>query len=105
MCPKTNMFKTIHSYMHLILALEHIKRLRLAGHAIRHPELPLSKVILWKPVHGHRSRGRPRATFVDNLLIDTGVETTGELETLMLDRMVWRRVIQDPWAVKSKKYF
>ena len=47
------------------------KRLRLAGNAIRHPELPLSKVILWKPVHGHRGRGRPRATFVDNLLIDT----------------------------------
>ena len=59
------------------------KCLRLAGHAIRHPELPLSKVLLWKPVHGHRGRGRPRATFVDNLLIDTGVETTSELE--------WRR--------------
>jgi hypothetical protein len=27
------------------------KSLKLAGHAIRHPELPLSKVILWKPVH------------------------------------------------------
>ena len=26
-----------------------------------------------------QSRGRPKATFVDNLLIDTGVETTGEL--------------------------
>ena len=51
------------------------KHLRLAGHAIRHPELPLSKVILWKPVHGHRGRGRPRATYVDNLLIDTGVES------------------------------
>jgi hypothetical protein len=35
-------------------------------------------------------------TLVDNMLIDTGVETTGELETLMLDRMVWRRVILDP---------
>ena len=38
------------------------KRMRLAGHVIRHPELSLSKVILWKPVHGHRGRGRPRAT-------------------------------------------
>jgi hypothetical protein len=50
----------------------------------------------WFSVHVHRGKGRPRATFVDNLLIDTAVETTGELETLMLDRMVWRRVIQDP---------
>ena len=72
------------------------KRLRLAGHTIRHPELPLFKVILWKPVHGHRCRGRPRAIFVDILLMDS-VETTGELETLMLERMVWRRVIQVPW--------
>ena len=48
--------------------------------------LPLSKVILCKPVHGPRGRGHPRATtFVDNLLIDTGVETTGKLETLMLE--------------------
>ena len=30
-------------------------------------------------------------TFVDNMLIDTGVETPGELETLMLHRIVWRR--------------
>ena len=45
---------------------------------IRLPELPLYKVILWKPVHGHRGRGRPRATYVDNLLIDTGVETAGD---------------------------
>ena len=45
------------------------RRMRLAGHAIRHPELSLSKVILWKPVHGHRGRGRPRAK-----LVDTGVK-------------------------------
>ena len=50
-----------------------------------------SKVILRKPVNGHRGRGRPRprTTFVDNLLINTGAEIIGELETLMLDRMVW----------------
>ena len=71
-------------------------RLRLAGQAIRHPELALSKVILWKLVHGQRGRRRPRVTFVKNLLIDTGVETTGELETLMLDRMVLTRVILNP---------
>ena len=78
------------------------KLLRLAGYAIRNPELPLSKVISWKPVHGHRGRGRLRATYVDNRLIDTGVETAGELETLMLlDRLVWRRVILDPLAAPA----
>ena len=77
------------------------KRLKLAGH----PKLTLFKVILWKPVHGHRGRGRPRATFVGNLLIDTGVKTTGELETLMQDRVVWRRVSLDPWAATRKSSF
>ena len=67
------------------------KCLGLAGHVNRHPELPLSKVVLWKPVHGYRGRGRPRATYVDNLLIDTGFETAGELETLMMDRLVWEK--------------
>ena len=38
---------------------------------------------------------------LDLLLIDTGVETNGKLETLMLERMVvWRRVILDPRVVK-----
>ena len=44
---------------------------------------------------------RPRATFVDKVLIDTGVETTGELETLMLDRMLWKRVTQNPRAATA----
>ena len=58
--------------------------------AISQSKVPLSKVILWKPVHGHRGRGRLRATYIDNVLIDAGVETAGELETLMLDRLMWR---------------
>jgi hypothetical protein len=40
-------------------------------------------------------------TFVDNLSIDTAVETTGEQKTLMLDRIVWRRVILDPRAAPA----
>ena len=68
--------------------------LRHAGHAIRQPELTLSKVILWKPVHRKKGKGRPRTTFVDNLL----VVTPGKLETLMLDRIVYKSVILDPLA-------
>ena len=49
--------------------------LRLQGHGTRHPGITLSKKILWKPVNGHRGRERPRTIFIDNLLIDTGVET------------------------------
>ena len=73
-----------------------VRRLRHAGHAISHPELRLSKVILWKPVHGYRGKGHPRSTFVG-----TGVETTGKLETLMLNKMLWRRNILDPRAAPT----
>ena len=61
-------------------------------------------MILWKPVHGHRGRERARSIYVDNLLnlIDTGVETTGELETLMPDRMLKGRVILDPLSAHPK---
>ena len=53
------------------------------------------------PWIGHRGRGRPRFRFVDNLLIYTGVETNDKLDTLMLDRMVQRRVILDPRAAPA----
>ena len=66
------------------------KRLQLAGHCHRHPELSTQKVLLWEPTHGHRGRGRPRTTFVDTLKKDTGVTSAKELEALMADRSVWR---------------
>ena len=66
------------------------KRLQLAGHCHRHPELSAQKVLLWEPQHGHRGRGRPRTTYVDTLKRDTGAKSTSELATLMEDRKVWR---------------
>ena len=33
------------------------RRMPLAGHCYRHPELAASGLILWEPTHGHRSRG------------------------------------------------
>ena len=35
------------------------RRMRLAGHCQRHRKLPASRLVLWEPTHGHRSRGRP----------------------------------------------
>ena len=67
------------------------RRLQLAGHCFRHPELSTQKVLLWEPTHGQRSRGRPRTTFVDTLKKDTGATSTSELAALMENRDVWRR--------------
>ena len=35
------------------------RRMRLAGHCIRHPELTASSFVLWKPSKGKTSRGTP----------------------------------------------
>ena len=69
------------------------RRLRLAGHCFRHPELSAQPLVLWEPTHGRRGRGRPKATFVDTLKRDTGARDAGELATLMSDRDVWRKEV------------
>ena len=69
------------------------RRLRLAGHCYRHPELSAQALVLWEPNHGRRGRGRPKATYVDTLKRDTGARDAGELATLMGDRDVWRKQV------------
>ena len=66
------------------------RRLQLAGHCYRHPELSAQRLVLWEPTHGHKDQGRPRTTFLDTLKRDTGATNAGELATLMADRKVWR---------------
>ena len=59
------------------------RRMRLAGHCHRHRELPASRLVLWEPTHGHRSRGRPALTYVDILKKDAGTESSSELAGCM----------------------
>ena len=66
------------------------RRLQLAGHCFRHPELSTQKLVLWEPSHGSRGRGRPKTSFVDTLKRDTGAANVGELAALMGDRDIWR---------------
>ena len=67
------------------------RRMRLAGHCQRHQELPASKLVLWEPTHGHRSRGRPTLTYVDVLKRDAGAQSTSELAGCMENRDDWKR--------------
>ena len=69
------------------------RRLTLAGHAQRHPELTLHPLILWEPGHGLTRRGRPRLTYVDNLRLDTGLTETKEIAVLMEDRECWKTLV------------
>ena len=39
----------------------------MTGHCIRHPELSIHPLILWKPAQGKANRGRRRLNYVDVL--------------------------------------
>ena len=66
------------------------RRMQLAGHCYRHPELCASNLILWQPTHGRKDQRRPKQDYIATLKSDTGAACTTELGALMSDRAVWR---------------
>ena len=68
------------------------RRLKLAGHCIRHPELSASSLILWEPTKGKAKVGRPTMTYIDNLRCDLDVEEVKEIRTAMNNRVKWREL-------------
>ena len=70
-----------------------LRRMRLAGHCWRHKEEVISKLVLWEPLDGTRSRGKQKTTYIDKLLLDSGLHNTKELGTIMEDRNEWRKVV------------
>ena len=67
------------------------RRMKLAGHCIRHPEEEASKLVLWEPDRGVRNVGRNAVTYIDNLKEDTGLATTEEIRTAAMNRKEWRK--------------
>ena len=70
------------------------RRMRIAGHCIRHSEEMASKLVLWEPTEGRTRRGRRRFTYIDALLEDTRMVNVQELRTIMQDRSEWRKRVQ-----------
>ena len=68
------------------------RRLKLAGHCIRHPEILANDLVMWEPEvgHGEAKRGRPKQSYLSTLLRDVGINSKEELRTLMRDRDIWR---------------
>ena len=66
------------------------RRLKLAGHLMRHNNEMAHELVLWEPTNGSARRGRKTITFVDNLREDIGLDGINEIKTMMLDRDVWR---------------
>ena len=57
------------------------RRMRLAGHCVRHTEEVASNLVLWQPVDGRTKRGKKNLTYIDNLVEDCGVEQTTEIRS------------------------
>ena len=71
------------------------RRIRLAGHCIRHEDEIANKLVLWQPTDGRVKRRRQKINYIDVLLQDTGVTSAAELKTIMLDRSDWRGCVQN----------
>ena len=69
------------------------RRLKLAGHCIRHPELLANDLITWEPEARRKEtrRGRPWQSYLSTLLRDVGINSKEELRTLMRNRDIWRK--------------
>ena len=68
------------------------RRLKLAGHCIRHPELSASNLVLWKPSRGTPRQGKPAMTYIDCLCDDLDVEDEREIRIAMNNRAQWREL-------------
>ena len=68
------------------------RRLRFIGHSWRSKDEVVHKLLLWDPKHGKRTSGRPKFTYIDQLVQDTGIGKE-DLPTVMEDRNVWRAIV------------
>lgn len=66
------------------------RRLRLAGHCVRHPDEIASNLVLWEPTGGRVNRGRKPTDYIDVIKRDTGLKDIAEIKTAMEDRDVWK---------------
>ena len=66
------------------------QRMRFVGHSFRSKEELAGDVLLWQPKHGKQSAGRPKKTYIDQLISDTGCSYQ-ELPAAMGDRDEWRK--------------
>ena len=84
----------LYSKMERVTTKIKVRRLSMAGHCVRHPELAVNPLVLWEPTHGRAARGRTRLTYTELMKRETGCTNTEELMTAMTNRDVWRGFIK-----------
>ena len=68
--------------------------MRFAGHFWLSKEELAGDVLLWKPTHGHQPRGRPKKTYIDQLMDDTGCRLE-KLPIAMEDGERWKERVME----------
>ena len=66
------------------------RRDRMIGHILRHGGL--TQMVVEGRAEGKRTRGRPRQTYINQIVEDVGVNTFKEMKELAQDRPRWRAV-------------
>ena len=59
--------KNMYDKLPLVSSKIKSRRMRMAGHCIRHPELSTHPLTVWEPTQGKANRGRRRFNYVDVL--------------------------------------
>ena len=83
--------KQLYGHLQPISVAIRDKRLRFAGHCNRNKDELPTDLVLWQPVHGNRTQGRPPKTYIDQLADENGSEI--DLPTLMIDRNRWKQFV------------
>ena len=94
--------KVLYGYLPPISLKIRDRRLHFCGHCYRSQNELISNVLLWQPRHGSNPIGRPRKTFISQLVDDTGC-TIDELPTAMNDRDEWRKRIKRIREISSTR--
>ena len=79
-----------------------LRRLTFAGHCWRSKDEIVSDLILWHPKHGRAPRGRPRKTYINQLLDDTQLQRDN-IEAAMSDRETWRHLSDEVRAIRPQR--
>ena len=79
-----------------------LRRLTFAGHCWRSKDEIVSDLILWHPKHGRATRGRPRKTYINQLLDDTQLQRDN-IEAAMSDRETWQHLSDEVRAIRPQR--
>ena len=70
------------------------RRMRLAGHFIRHTTEMAHNLVLCEPARGKRNRGWQPVTYIDCLKEGTGLTNTDEIRTAIMARNEWKKCVE-----------